>query len=128
MFNQLCQDPLQHQRLYQVAAIERFDAPPSELIGRKLLDGARRRLYERTIYWQAVAGPIAKELNLDEIDINPALAPEQRCHLQELLKKYYYIFAHNKQDLGQVTAVQHRINTGNAAPIHQAPYRTSFAA
>ena len=43
-------------------------------------------------------------------------------NLQQLLTKYQDIFARPKDDLGQ-TLVQHRINTGTAKLLQQAPMR-----
>ena len=41
--------------------------------------------------------------------------------LQELLTKYQDVFARSNDDLDQTERVQHRINTGTAKPIRQAP-------
>uniref|UniRef100_L7LV95 RNA-directed DNA polymerase n=1 Tax=Rhipicephalus pulchellus TaxID=72859 RepID=L7LV95_RHIPC len=52
--------------------------------------------------------------------------PTEQVHaLRELLASYQDIFDLNDRPLGQTTVVKHRINTGDANPIHRRPYRVS---
>jgi hypothetical protein len=51
------------------------------------------------------------------------LSSNDQEKLQELLTKYQDVFARSNDDLGQTDRVQHRINTGTAKPIRQAPRR-----
>ena len=39
------------------------------------------------------------------------------------MKKYEDIFVKNKNELGKTNVVKHKIDTGNAKPIRQRPYR-----
>jgi transposase InsO family protein/predicted aspartyl protease len=55
------------------------------------------------------------------------LTPEQGCEVRTLLLKHQSVFAKNKNDLGRTDIVQHRINTGNSAPIRQQPRRVPMA-
>jgi transposase InsO family protein/predicted aspartyl protease len=55
------------------------------------------------------------------------LTPEQGMEVKRLLQKHQAVFAKNKNDLGRTNIVQHRINTGNSAPIRQQPRRVPLA-
>ena len=44
---------------------------------------------------------------------------------QALFKKYRDVFAYPGDQLGRTSLVQHVIDTGDAVPIKQRPYRTS---
>jgi predicted aspartyl protease len=55
------------------------------------------------------------------------LTPEQGSEVRALLLKHQSVFAKNKNDLGRTNIVQHRINTGNSAPIRQQPRRVPMA-
>lgn len=48
---------------------------------------------------------------------------EQKEHLKSFLASYSDIFAVDNTDLGCFPGIEHEINTGNHAPIHQKPYR-----
>ncbi|CAG2257611.1 unnamed protein product [Mytilus edulis] len=48
---------------------------------------------------------------------------KEKQHLKELLQAYSDVFAKSADDLGRTNRVQHRINTGTAHPIRQAPRR-----
>ena len=52
--------------------------------------------------------------NLDE---------EQKIVLKQLLMKYPDVFSKSKSDLGLTNLVEHKIDTGDAKPIKQRPYR-----
>lgn len=51
----------------------------------------------------------------------------QKKQLQMLLNEYRDIFAQSSKELGKTDWVQHVINTGDAAPIRQRPYRVPQA-
>lgn len=51
--------------------------------------------------------------------IAPDLKPEQSAALCRLLASYHDIFDINNQPLGLTSLVKHRINTGDAVPIHR---------
>lgn len=57
--------------------------------------------------------------------IAPDLPSEQRTALRHLLSSYRDIFDLDDRPLGQTSVVTHRINTGDASPIHRRPYRVS---
>ena len=51
------------------------------------------------------------------------LDPEERKHLDSLLKNYSDVFADKISDLGSTSLAEHKIDTGNAQPIKQLPRR-----
>ncbi|CAG2220985.1 unnamed protein product [Mytilus edulis] len=51
------------------------------------------------------------------------LQEKEKQYLKELLQAYSDVFAKSADDLGRTNRVQHRINTGTAHPIRQAPRR-----
>ncbi|CAC5375366.1 unnamed protein product [Mytilus coruscus] len=51
------------------------------------------------------------------------LQEKEKQQLKELLQAYSDFFAKSADDLGRTNRVQHRINTGTAHPIRQAPRR-----
>lgn len=53
------------------------------------------------------------------------LTPQQTDELQRVLLSYIDVFDLGGRPLGQATGVTHRINTGDAPPIHRRPYRVS---
>ena len=55
------------------------------------------------------------------------LTVEQRSMVRELLCKYESAFAMSKEDLGETDLEMHKIDTGDARPIKQAPHRMPFA-
>lgn len=48
---------------------------------------------------------------------------DQICHLKALLRKFQDVFVASSDDLGCTDKVRHKINTGDAQPIKQAPRR-----
>ena len=44
---------------------------------------------------------------------------------RDLFEKYRAVFALSNAELGRLLLVQHMIDTGDATPIKQMPYRTS---
>ncbi len=58
--------------------------------------------------------------------VNGELPRSERWEGIQLLTKYVDCFATNGGKLGQSTLVQHKIDTGEHPPIHQAPYRTAW--
>ena len=56
---------------------------------------------------------------------NPSLTAAENTQLIELLKNSSDIFALSSLDLGHMQLVQHKIDTGDARPIKQRPYRVS---
>ena len=57
--------------------------------------------------------------------IAPDLLPHQADALFRLLQSYWDVFDFCDRPLGQTCAVKHRINTGDASPVHRRPYRVS---
>ena len=57
--------------------------------------------------------------------INPNLTTEDQRSLQLLLEQHQECFAENSKDLGSCEVLTHRIDTGEAKPIHQQPYPSS---
>ncbi|CAG2208722.1 unnamed protein product [Mytilus edulis] len=55
------------------------------------------------------------------------LSETQTLQFQRLLQKYSNAFAKSKNDLGCTDMIQHKINTGNAAPVKQNPRRLPVA-
>lgn len=73
------------------------------------------------------AGPATSGLASDEFTrmIAPDLSPTHAQELSHLLASYRDIFDFGNRPLGQTTTVKHRINTGDASPVHRRPYRVS---
>ena len=65
-----------------------------------------------------------EELNLAK-DSN--LTASQQNKLKQILRQYVHVFAPNPKAPKRTPKVKHSINTGNAAPIKQRPYRLSPA-
>ncbi|CAG8439765.1 8086_t:CDS:2 [Cetraspora pellucida] len=59
--------------------------------------------------------------NLD----NEALTDDQKNHVSNILSKEVDVFAETVDDLGQMSAYVHEINTGNAFLIKQVPYHAA---
>lgn len=53
-----------------------------------------------------------------------ALSEDQQERLIELLQRYESLFAANDTDLGHLSVVTHKINTGAARPVRQPMRRT----
>ena len=64
-------------------------------------------------------GKWLQELSLDKAPLND----QQRNDLQSLILRYHDVFSKSDEDLGETHLMQHRIETGNAAPISQPPRR-----
>jgi len=60
---------------------------------------------------------------LSKLDIGQNLSNNQKFKLEKLIGKYEHIFQWNDYDVGLSNATKHSINTGNAKPIKQNPYR-----
>lgn len=69
----------------------------------------------------------AKSTRLNNVTkmIASDLLPSQVKDLTDLLTSYSDIFDFDGRPIGQTSQVKHRINTGDAAPIHRRPYRVS---
>lgn len=52
------------------------------------------------------------------------MSPQETVLLQDVLLSYSDVFAENEFDLGNFTAIEHNIDTGDAAPIKQRLRRT----
>ena len=57
--------------------------------------------------------------------INPNITTEKQESLKLLLAQHQECFAENSKDLGSCEVLTHRIDTGEAKPIHQQPYPSS---
>ena len=70
----------------------------------------------------------AKRLFKDtDLDMGANLTTDQKEMMLKLLDDYEEIMSKHESDTGLTDLVEHQIETGNAAPCHQAPYRISFA-
>ena len=58
---------------------------------------------------------------------SPILSPAENRQLDILLAEYADIFATTSLDLGHTSIIEHKIDTGNASPIKQQPYRASHS-
>eukprot|EP00795_Rhopilema_esculentum_P005471 gene5471-biopygen457 len=58
---------------------------------------------------------------------SPSLSTAENTQLNELLNEYADIFASSFLDLGHTNIIEHEIDTGDARPIKQQPYRVSQA-
>ena len=58
---------------------------------------------------------------------SPSLSTAENTQLNELLNEYADIFASSSLDLGHTNIIEHEIDTGDARPIKQQPYRVSQA-
>ena len=67
-------------------------------------------------------------MNLGDIRMGKNLTKEQRNQLFRLLEKYKHVFEWSEFCPTSTTLTEHKINTGNAAPIRQRPYRLPQAA
>ena len=65
----------------------------------------------------------AKELGINLE--NPALTPENKTKLLELIGRNRDVFATNLTELGKTNLHTHKIETGDALPVRQRPYRNS---
>ena len=66
------------------------------------------------------------QLDDDELEkIIGHLPQEKKIQLRRLLMQYRGIFALNNNQPGTTNAIRHDIDTGNAQPISQPPYRTN---
>ena len=59
--------------------------------------------------------------------LSQALSDSENEQLADLLENYADIFASSSLDVGRTSIVQHTIDTGDARPIKQSPYRASQA-
>jgi hypothetical protein len=62
---------------------------------------------------------------LKELDCNPELTPLQRKRLEDILKQNIFAFSYGSRRLGKTNLAIMNIETGDAKPISQAPYRAS---
>lgn len=60
---------------------------------------------------------------IGQIQLNSNPTHTQRSALIDLFKEFHDIFAKSDSDLGKANLVEHHINTGDATPIKQKPYR-----
>ncbi|CAG8542574.1 4497_t:CDS:2, partial [Scutellospora calospora] len=65
------------------------------------------------------------EEKIQESIKNDELTPQQQCTVQMFLWSNKDMFAQGLEDLGQTNLITHTINTANALPICQGPYKTS---
>ena len=72
--------------------------------------GTRKRLFKET-----------------ELDMGVNLSKEQKERMMKLLDEFEGIMSKHESDTGLTELVEHNIDTGDATPIHQPPYRISFA-
>ena len=91
-----------------------------------------------------LVGPVTESTttNKMKLDLTPAkqaqlwqmvenaeekLSDEETNQLYELLCSFADVFADDSEDLGRTDLTQHRIHTGDAQPVHQAPRRLPAA-
>ena len=58
--------------------------------------------------------------------INPELPLENKNKMNSMLLTHRDCFARGSEDLGYCKTLSHAINTGEAKPIHQAPYPSAY--
>jgi hypothetical protein len=63
----------------------------------------------------------------EKFQLGPQLSEDQKQGVLEVLRKNFAAFAKNKMDVGMCTMVVHEIDTGDARPVKQKPYRLSYA-
>ena len=51
----------------------------------------------------------------------------EKHQVEALLHDFAHVFARSKSDLGQMKIIEHKINTGNAAPVKQRACRVPVA-
>lgn len=68
---------------------------------------------------RAISCPVEQQVDLNDSD----LTNEQRKQVRLLLSKYRDVFSAHKGEIGATSTVRHHIDTGNALPIKQRPYR-----
>jgi hypothetical protein len=62
-------------------------------------------------------------LSVEKLEITS----EEKMNLSELIEEFEDVFALNPTELGRTNVVEHRIDTGNSAPLIQPPRRVPFA-
>ena len=72
--------------------------------------------------------PSAKKDWLEKVVVNESLSEKQRIELNTLIEKHKNVFQLSEFDVGLTTKAKHTIDTGNAKPIKQNPYRLPQAA
>ena len=65
----------------------------------------------------------SNKLDLKEFKLNKELSDDQNKQLLALIERYSDVFSRSDYDLGKTNLIKHPINTGNAEPVKQAPYR-----
>lgn len=96
-------------KLYQgmkLATVETLS--PTEIISTANVNCKSKPETHSQILWQ-----IAQ----DTADLNP----RQKDQFYQLLLEYSEVFAFSDEDMGRITIVRHKINTGAASPVHQPP-------
>ena len=78
--------------------------------------------------------PPQSESKISDKPVSPYLPPtyehfdeNQQDQLNTLLLEFSDIFANSPEELGRTNVVYHKIDTGNALPIKQRPYRIPFS-
>lgn len=73
-----------------------------------------------------VRPPVHLESEVDEVQFGTQLDANLRQRFMSLLKEHEHLFANPGAGLGHTDVVEHEINTGNARPVRQNPYRNSI--
>ena len=74
-----------------------------------------------------VVAPKTRSFKTTELDIGKTLDKEQRKRVEKLIEKFDVIMSKHESDVGRTDLLKHRIETGDAQPIHDRPYRISFS-
>ena len=61
----------------------------------------------------------------ENLQSSPDLSQDENSRLHSFLQGYADIFANSNLDLEHTSVIQHEIDTGDARPIKQLPYRVS---
>ena len=61
------------------------------------------------------------------LTISPTLTSKQSAELMECVVNHHDVFALDDGEVGEVIGVEHKIHTGDSAPIRQLPRRVPFA-
>ncbi|MCP3663817.1 MAG: RNA-directed DNA polymerase [Gammaproteobacteria bacterium] len=65
---------------------------------------------------------------LETLDLSKSrLTPEEAVQFKTFLREFEDLFAVDNNDLGCMTGTTHAINTGDATPVHQRPFRTPMS-
>lgn len=80
-----------------------------------------------TVYTEDLTGEVPNHLKDVYQRACDNLSLQQQKQVKDLLIKHQSVFSKDSSDIGRTNLVEHTIDTGNAKPIKQAPYRVPLA-